>query len=933
MPSPCPNTELLRQLLDASLPEPATAEVTQHLDSCADCRSALDRLAGEGPSMSAGARGLGQASTAPEPGLERVLRAPAPDLDSDASEAITQAPVIPDETTAPTDALTPQADEAAITQAPGGENEDFAFLAAITTPGRPDRLGHYVLKGVLGKGGFGVVLKAFDEKLHRMVAIKVLAPAYAAVGSARKRFVREARSAAIVKNEHVVAIYGVQDETEPPYLIMELIDGISLQDKLDKHGPLSTREVLRIGLQLAEGLAAAHKQGLIHRDIKPANILLENGVERVKITDFGLARAVDDASMTQSGTVAGTPNYMSPEQAAGETIDYRSDLFSLGTVLYAMCTGHPPFRATGTHAVLMRVIEDTPRPIREINEEIPEWLCDIVSKLHAKKRDERFQSAKEVAELLGQHLAHLQQPGSVPLPAPVTVPAPQGTASLDKLLEGSDTTRRLLQHGLLTVMFAMLLGGVLLVVFNQAILWIGIVLIIAAVMAGMGVAQITQRWSVTYRGHLIRFENNCLLGESLFIDDVRVARGGVGMRNEVRAVIPNGDAAGEEIVVFAESGLFSFHCRIVVEHTPSPGRSARLTRAATVQRWLLGGASVAATLMVATAIAMVIYFYERTYAVRLQIDDPQAVVRVWATALEAPPMAGGGQFPITWAPMHTIRDTSAMDLSLPVGNYWLTAELNGQEVVRVFLKNQPSLFATFLIGRDGAVLSRAAEQGVMARVVSVPAQARFRQGKMADAAPDPPKYKDDNARLQGWASLFNGKDLSQWKWLPENKKAWSVVGDAIVGRTSMEESYLFTKAGHYQDFHLRAEVSLGAVCDAAIIFRSKLDDFEDTHPPYEVLLSYHRTVGQYIGQLDKDGGTVRLAHKTPELGPNEWFPLEVIARGSHIQVQVQGQTVVDYTDANGDSRKGHIALMASGTTVVRFRKIEIKELSSEPASE
>ena len=128
---------------------------------------------------------------------------------------------------------------------------------------------------------------------------------------------------------------------------MEFIDGMSLQDKLDKQGPLGLKEILRIGMQIAEGLAAAHKQGLVHRDIKPANILLENGVERVKITDFGLARAVDDASVTQSGVVAGTPMYMSPEQAEGEPIDHRADLFSLGSVLYAMCTGRPPFRAVG----------------------------------------------------------------------------------------------------------------------------------------------------------------------------------------------------------------------------------------------------------------------------------------------------------------------------------------------------------------------------------------------------------------------------------------------------------------------------------------------------------------------------------------------------------------------------------------------------------
>ena len=168
---------------------------------------------------------------------------------------------------------------------------------------------------------------------------------------------------------------------------------------------------------------------MIHRDIKPANILLENGVERVKITDFGLARAVDDASVTQSGTVAGTPMYMSPEQAEGLPIDHRSDLFSLGSVLYVMCTGRPPFRASGTMAVMKRVMEDVPRPIAEINQEVPGWLCDIIAKLHAKNPADRFHSAKEVADLLEQHLAHLQHPSKVPLPRAVTPPVIEPSAA------------------------------------------------------------------------------------------------------------------------------------------------------------------------------------------------------------------------------------------------------------------------------------------------------------------------------------------------------------------------------------------------------------------------------------------------------------------------------------------------------------------------
>ena len=159
-----------------------------------------------------------------------------------------------------------------------------------------------------------------------------------------------------------------------------------------------------------------NKQGLMHRDIKPANILLENGVERVKITDFGLARAVDDLSVTRTGEVAGTPQYMAPEQIHGDRVDQRADLFSLGSVLYCMCIGRPPFRGETVISVIRRVCDETPRPIREVNPDIPVWLCEIIDKLLQKKPEDRYQTAREVSELLGEHLAHLQHPSQIQLP-------------------------------------------------------------------------------------------------------------------------------------------------------------------------------------------------------------------------------------------------------------------------------------------------------------------------------------------------------------------------------------------------------------------------------------------------------------------------------------------------------------------------------------
>ena len=303
-----------------------------------------------------------------------------------------------------------------------------AWLDPTDDPAMLGRFGGYEIVGVIGEGGMGVVLKGHEPSLNRYVAIKLLAPHLASNGAARQRFSREAQAAAAVLHENVIAIHRVEESNGLPYLVMPYIAGVSLQKRLDEQGPLALLAILRIGRQIAAGLAAAHAQGLVHRDVKPANILLERGIERVTLTDFGLARAVDDATLTRSGVIAGTPQYMSPEQARGEQVDARSDLFSLGSVIYAMCTGRPPFRAETSYGILRRITDNEPRPIREINPGIPEWLAAIVHRLHAKSPLDRFQTPVAVAELLEQCLAHVQQPLAVPFPSHLMPgPAQAGT--------------------------------------------------------------------------------------------------------------------------------------------------------------------------------------------------------------------------------------------------------------------------------------------------------------------------------------------------------------------------------------------------------------------------------------------------------------------------------------------------------------------------
>jgi eukaryotic-like serine/threonine-protein kinase len=369
--------------LDQQLSDVDEAAFEEHLSQCETCRLALDARAADAGAWQEARRSLGS---------------------EDSLDSATDEPDEPGRDQATDEALLPR------------REPPLSMLAPTDDPRMLGRLGPYEIVGVVGHGGMGWVLKGFDAALNRYVGIKVLAPHLAASGPARKRFAREAQAAAAVVHDNVISIHSVAVWNGLPYLVMPYVRGESLEKRLGRQGPLAVTEILRIGMQMAAGLAAAHAQGLVHRDIKPANILLEEGVERLKITDFGLARAVDDASLTRTGVIAGTPQYMSPEQASGEPVDARSDLFSLGSVLYAVATGRPPFRAETTFGVLRRITDTEPRPIRELNPEIPAWLAAIIVRLHAKDPAARFQSAEEIADLLGKCLAHVQQPTVFPLP-------------------------------------------------------------------------------------------------------------------------------------------------------------------------------------------------------------------------------------------------------------------------------------------------------------------------------------------------------------------------------------------------------------------------------------------------------------------------------------------------------------------------------------
>ncbi|HKI32893.1 MAG TPA: protein kinase [Gemmataceae bacterium] len=367
----CPEQNAYERLIHGELPPSDVERVSQHLAGCASCTAAVQTLLGEDTLLS-------------------VLRG------------------------APVDAPTGQEVPADLTrrllalpaQSPAGTAELTSLLAPPQGPDEIGRLAHYRVLKVLGEGGMGVVFLAEDTLLRRTVALKTMKPEIAADPRHRQRFLREARAAAKVEHDHIVPIYGVGEDGGVPWLAMPFLKGQSLDELLKRVKVLKPAQAVRLGAQVAKGLAAAHAAGLIHRDVKPANIWVQpEGGGRAKLLDFGLAR--DDRPdreggehLTRTGAVVGTPAFMAPEQARGEPLDARADLFSLGCVLYRAVTGRLPFQGQGTMGTLLALAIETPPAPDEVNPAVSQPLSALIMNLLAKDRSARPASAAAVAAAL-----------------------------------------------------------------------------------------------------------------------------------------------------------------------------------------------------------------------------------------------------------------------------------------------------------------------------------------------------------------------------------------------------------------------------------------------------------------------------------------------------------------------------------------------------
>lgn len=340
----------------------------------------------------------------------------------------------------------------------------YSFLSAPQGPGELGRFADYRIRELLGSGGMGLVFAAEEVTLRRPIALKILKPELAADPESRERFLREARAAAEVTSDYVVTVLHVGESAGLPFLAMPLLVGQTLQSRIEEPTPLDLRTALVIARDTAAGLAAAHAKGLIHRDIKPANIWLEavDAVEcniqtgtcgdssdalgrpprcnvRAKLLDFGLARKpLSETSLTSTGFIVGTPNYMSPEQAAGNEVDPRADLFALGCVIYVMLTGELPFKGASALAVMMALANKQPDPVSLKNPAVPSEVSDLVAKLLAKRPEDRYQTATEVVCDLEAAVARLSGTSAALAHAPVPAPMP---ASAETAVPGRSATR------------------------------------------------------------------------------------------------------------------------------------------------------------------------------------------------------------------------------------------------------------------------------------------------------------------------------------------------------------------------------------------------------------------------------------------------------------------------------------------------------------
>src|SRR5262245_37524539 len=409
----CPNSAEWQRLVSGACSDEEASRLRRHLEQCPRCAAAVHPAAGSDPGLPAfrGAKGDTIPSNLRESTSDLTAHISGEEVVSDQTLALLLQGGDADED--PSSEVLDQSTLNVPFQATAPPPEAANYLAPAKAPGEIGRLGHYRVLKVIGLRGLGIVFQAEDPHLKRQVAIKALRPSMAVSPKARERFIREAQLTAKLEHDHLVEIHEAGEDRGVLFLAMQLLQGESLEQRLKREPKLPAAEVLRIGREIAEGLTAAHEHGLVHQDLRPATIWLETFRGRVKILDFGLARALDrDADGAGKRTSGIVSAYEAPEQREGQTVDFRADLFSLGCVLHQMATGHTP-----------ELSLDPALNVSAARPDLPAGLAGLIGRLLAASPQERPTSTRAVVQAL-EECANMRTTGAITADSAVSVHSP-----------------------------------------------------------------------------------------------------------------------------------------------------------------------------------------------------------------------------------------------------------------------------------------------------------------------------------------------------------------------------------------------------------------------------------------------------------------------------------------------------------------------------
>jgi serine/threonine protein kinase len=928
---------------------------------CARCGQVV-RVPGPGP--------------APEAGLEAATVPPPQESAVGGTQEVEAEPYATDETFDYTTA-----------------NKLYDFLAPPQAPDELGRLGPYRVLEVLGAGGMGVVFRAEDPMLQRLVALKAMLPGMAAVPNAKQRFLREARMAAAIRHDHVVAIYQVGEDRGVPWLAMEFLEGEPLDERLKREKALSVAEVVRIGQEVAEGLEAAHERGQIHRDIKPANIWLEGKRGRAKILDFGLARSAEGSSnLTQSGAIVGTPAYMAPEQAQGKPVDHRGDLFSLGCVLYRMAAGRPAFQGADTISTLLAVATAHPPTPARVNPTVPVGLSDLITRMLAKAPGDRPTSAREVAETL-ERLSRPKAPKEAPPPRkapppnrptpppppkrpvsanpapPKRPPAPGDTipqapppvaprratpapsAEPPLAIQPKDVVRPRRSCAGLAATAVLLLGSL-------ALVGGGIAFFLTYGEPGHGTLALESdaddvQVRVSRAGEQVAVldaKTNPEVSLAVGAYDLELIGGKEGQKlQSARVVLARGGREFAKVttdsptvpVPDGTAGAPNGGTAVTKPPTPAPGFRS-IFNGKDLAGWKVlpeypGEWSVEDGLLVGRGTKPSGLFTTRGvyenfhFLIEAKINDGGRAGQFFRTGLG---LAVGPK-----GKVKNLDGYEAVISALPA-----PAKQTGSLEPKLHFQTeplvQPDQWFTQEVIADGDRLVVKVNGKTVTDVRDE--SLKFRRGHLALQALAPKsvlhvkraEVKElPGAAPEGFDPLFNGKDLRGWKTHSAQPHGWTVEGGYLIGRADKGTTHLFTGRDDFTDFHLRAEVKANDFGNSGIYFRT----------PYSLTLQ-----GQFPGGYEAQILNRSAVPGTPLTGSlfnlhnvsstptraDDWFVLEVMARGPNLAVVVNGIPTAKYADSKkGAPTRGHIALqaMSPDTTVVQFRRIDVKDLPKDVA--